>query len=540
MYLLFPGRHHILTSFQEKYFHTILNTPGEYLKDVFWNCLPKGTRIEGIVWAVTSSNRADTRRNPLSWARREWMIQAFASWLEVPSYVYHIDDIWYTDNFANYVIKKIAVESEWHIVMSPENTIVWCSTPQVISMYDKLWYQILPFELENLQEQKYWAMVPWEIIKHIAAIATDENWIYDSVFLQEVSQSTQKIYKTYNIWQKLHKIFADPLLHGDGDITKTRDYNTYVRAFDNWAERKYDLTKKYIQSGKIVDIWCCTWSYIRELTHDQELIESDFYGIEVASRLYKECLNRKEEWYFHNDNVFFYHRNIATDYIFPQNFIDTFTTFSLTHEIESYQGREALSHFISMIYDQTTIWGRWINVDVVWPENPDKIVYAKLATDDGIYDYQEKIPYEWQQLVDYLSSLSTYAKFLRFAKDFRQQEWYMLQYEKITIDWEKYIKARLQDIYEFMTKKDYVDNWYSEMHETFWYWDYNNWSQAVQNAWFVVHQDSYAFRNEWIVENRWKGKIAMYTSKQDVPQRYIELENIDYPVTNMLLIADKK
>ena len=51
-----------------------------------------------------------------------------------------------------------------------------------------------------------------------------------------------------------------------------------------------------------VDIGYCTGSLIQQLAQDNRLRESDFYGVEVARRLYQECLHRKEQGAFANDN----------------------------------------------------------------------------------------------------------------------------------------------------------------------------------------------------------------------------------------------
>ena len=533
MYLLFPWRHHILTSFQCEYLHNLVGADTTTLRDVWWHAIPHHGTIDSIVRPITSANHADTRRNPLPWSRREAMIQDFATTLTIPSYIYHIDDVGQSDQFASYVIKKIFVESEWEIALTPENTIVACSTPSVIDMYVALWFSVLPVELEDYATGKHQHMLPWELVEYIAQRGATSDLSGDEFYRTHVSDASKSLYRTYHIEKKIAKIFADPLLHNDGDITQTRDYNAYVRAFDEWAERKYALTKQYITPGKIVDIWCCTGSYIRELTKNERLRESDFYGIEVASRLYKECLNRKEEWYFANDNVFFYHRNIAQEYVFPENFVDTFTTFSLTHEIESYQGRSALQKFLSMIYTQTALWWSRINVDVVGPEDGDRLVHVCLSRDDGLeHDATSPRPTGLDH-AHYFRSLSTYSRFQCFVQDFRRKEWYTVSYDEVMIDGVVYIAISLRDIYEFMTKKDYCDNRYSEMHETFGYWSYTDWIAAVASVWFHVHPDSHSYRNSWIVENRREGRIQLFSYDGSA------IQPLPFPDTNMLVIATK-
>ena len=78
------------------------------------------------------------------------------------------------------------------------------------------------------------------------------------------------------------------------------------------------------------------------------------------------------------------------------------------------------------------------------------------------------------------------------------------------------------------------DNWQSEMHERFCFWNFADWSQAVEKAGFRVHPDSRAITSPWIVENRYRGKITLFA---DGPE---DLQLLDYPPTNMLLIAEKR
>lgn len=363
----------------------------------------------------------------------------------------------------------------------------------------------------------------------------DLDWKKDDKYVRWISRASRKMYDKYDFGKLIIDLHSDPLLWDDGDITETRDYNTYVRAFDDWAKRKYEIIKNIVKPGKIVDIWCCTGSLIRELTLDDKFRESDFYGIEVARKLYNECLHRKAQWHFANENVFFYQRNVASWNIFPSNSVDTFTTFSLVHEVMSYQGEDTLNKFIDMIYDQLKFGWKWINVDVVWPKNKDEIIYMKLNdsdwNNDDPYKKFDKNDSVW--LKNYLDSLSTYSRFLRFASDFRHEEWYTLDYEIIKIDNINYIKLSMYDASEFLSKKDYTDNWYSEMHETFSFYSFDDWKESLENHWFKISSESHDFANPWIIDNRFKWKVELYKKTWD------SLELLDYPVTNMVMVAEK-
>lgn len=175
-------------------------------------------------------------------------------------------------------------------------------------------------------------------------------------------------------------------------------------------------------------------------------------------------------------------------------------------------------------------------MDVVGPDDPEAIVYLLLNRDDGRNDdYARDFgKQEGEECRKYLAGLSTFGRFLRFQQDFRRQEGYCLECNEELIAGKTYFRLRNRDACEFLSKKDYIDNWRSEMHETFCYWDFAQWRKAVERAGFAVHPESHAYANPWIVDNRYRGKAEIYQKTGDL------LEPMAYPVTNMVLIAEKR
>jgi hypothetical protein len=537
--LLFPGRHHLLTNFQLEYLTRVTSGDRDLLRDAQGNPIELTEPIQTLLWAVTSANHSNTRRNPLPAHRREVAIEEFATQLDVDSYVFLIDDLGFTERFAEYVLKKIGVDSLGRFSLTPENTLVASSTPEVISQYERLGYRVLPVELLDRERVTFAADPPWEVMNKIVADGLrGEDWKKNSHFIGKVSRATRRLYKKYGYGDQIIELHRSPLLTEDGDLTATRDYNTYVRSFDSGATRKLSLVREFVQPGRIVDIGCCTGALLRELTFEPRLRESDFFGIEVARPLYAECLHRKEQGLFNAENVFFYQKDFASCQLFASNSINTFTTFALTHEIESYSGRDALESFIHNLYEQLNIGGRWINVDVVGPRDKTKRVLMKLNKDDGTevdggkhHDIDRSFdPNDREGLKSFLDGLSTYDRFLRLASDFRMDEGFHLPYELVQRGAEQYVELSLQNACEFLSKKDYTDNWSSEMHETFCFWDFPDWLSAVQRAGFRVLDASTDYRNPWIIENRYRNKVELYDEA---------LQPLEYPVTNMILVAVK-
>lgn len=514
-WLLFPGRHHLLTRFQADYLRRAC-VPGA-LKDLSGR--PMRARVRGILWAVSSANHEGTRRNPVPAHRREAAIERFAAELPVPSYVHFIDDVGTTERYAEYVLKKLAVESGGALRLSPANAVVACSTPEVLAQYEGLGFRILPVELADRRGPRYDAPTPWQVLQSLLGDA--------ALYREQAAPATVHLFERYGLDKMIVDLHGHPLGTEDGDLTATRDYNSYARSFDDGAERKYELVKDLVVPGRVVDIGCCAGAVLRRLSHDDRLRESDLYGVEAARPLYAECLHRKARGDFGQRNVFFYHADAVSRALFPARSVHTFTTFALTHELESYIGRVALTRFMRLLQRQLARGGRWLNVDVVGPDDKQREIVMRVSRDDGrCEDWERSIPGR-KRYKQYLDGLSTYGRFLRFARDFRREQGYRL---KFTREGEDAVRLSMRDACEFLSKKDYTDNWDSELHETFCFWSFAEWKAAVEACGLRVHPVSRAYTNPWLVENRFNGKASLWTGAG---------RPLAWPATNMILAAQK-
>jgi hypothetical protein len=396
-------------------------------------------------------------------------------------------------------------------------------------MYEKDGFKVLPVELKDRKTWKHKTLLPWDIVEKIAGHA---DWESYKAVRKIIHRSSYNIWVKYTLGTKVQMLFRDKMISDDGDITSTRDYNTYVRQMDEIANLKYQETAPHLQPGRIGDIGCAVGSWIKLACQDERFRESDFYGIEVARQLYDICQQRKHNGEFKNPFVFFSQRNAVTGLVFDKNSMNTIHTSSLTHEIESYGSRADLLSFIKNRFDELASGGVWINRDVVGPPAKDQIVLMKLNQDDGRNDDFEKSFTTREDLANYLKGLSTMGRFKRFAIDFRKNEGYQVKFEVITSQNETYIRLTLKDACEFMSRKDYTDNWESEMHETFCFWDFEEWKQHLSHMGFVISKNSRCYTNEWIVKNRLNGKVELFSNT-------FQPIRLEYPVTNMLIVAKK-
>ena len=192
----------------------------------------------------------------------------------------------------------------------------------------------------------------------------------------------------------------------------------------------------------------------------------------------------------------------------------TIHTSSLTHEIYSYvpegcvdahaTGLQQLREFIRRRYEELLPGGVWVNRDVVGPEHPERLVW--LACSDR-------------------------ERFLKFAADYRRREGEMVEFAEVEDGGRRMFQLGLGDAWEFATKKDYLENWESEMHERFCFWSQQDWERELEQVGFRVSPVSRCYLNPWIVENRLEGQIELIDPGSGTP--------LAFPPTTTILVAEK-
>ena len=475
--MLFPGRHHVLTKFQ-----------AAHLRDIAGDAT--------VVWAVTSANHENTTRNPGPYHRREAAIERFSVLEGLRSVVVPVFDTATTGRFAEVTLKNVTVATG--LTLTPDNTVVAVSTPSVAAMYSELGFPIDAVEagLDPSPER------PWDVLLRLAA--GDDAWT------ELAHPATVDVFDRYRLVETVRSVVNDPVVGDEGGLTATRNYRTYVEAFADSAARKWDLVSSFVKPGRIVDIGCGAGAVLELADRDPALRESDLIGVEIARHLYEECMHKKAQGVYDNANVFFYRRNVLGGAVFEDRSIDTTLTFALTHEIWSYGSREkSLRAFAQAIYDHTAPGGVWINSDVCGPDGKDRPVVLRLRTDDGSAAGSE------------VSELSTRAKLDRFAADFR----FPFSFEPLN---DTDVKLSLGDAMDFLTRKDYTDNWLSEVQEQFCGLEFADWKALLADIGFEVDPISKATRNDWIIDNRIAPVASLHRPDGTA---------MDWPVTHVLFVA---
>jgi SAM-dependent methyltransferase len=470
-----------------------------------------------IVWAVTSANHQNTKRNPVPYHRREAAIERFSVLTGLRSVVVPVFDTAPTDRFAEVTIKNIAVTAG--LDLTPDNTVVACSTPEVAALYEKLGFPIAAVEadpaaaVDGQPPER-----PWDVLLRLAT--RDERW-------RELAHpASVDILDRYQLVDTVRAVVNDPVVGQEGGLTATRDYRSYVEAFADSAARKWQLIRRHVRPGRIVDIGCGAGAVLELADREPPLTESDLIGVEVARHLFDECVHKKAQGVFQNPNVFFYQRNVLNGAVFPARSIDTTLTFALTHEIWSYGDRLAsVRRFVQAIYDHTVPGGVWINSDVCGPDGRDRPVVLRLDRSDGQNPPSTRadlgqLPAD--EVEQYVAGLSTRARLDQFAVDCS----FPLPFEAVGDDGS--VRLTLGAAMDFLTRKDYTGNWLSEAREQFCGLEFADWKALLADVGFEVDAASRAWRNDWIVEHR----LAPTASLSQPDGR-----PLDWPVTHVLLVA---
>src|ERR1700732_2842795 len=177
-YVLIPGRHHVLTQFQAIYLADLLRGR---LRDSQGGNLTFAADAE-VVWAGTSANHANTRRNPIPANRREVAIELFSLREGLRSLVVPVLDVATTDRFAEITLKAVTAATGEGLVLTPAHCVVATSTPSVIAMYDELGFLIAPIELNHPDKP----LRAWEVLMLLAS--GDASW------RQHAHPSTQDVF----------------------------------------------------------------------------------------------------------------------------------------------------------------------------------------------------------------------------------------------------------------------------------------------------------------------------------------------------------
>lgn len=474
-----------------------------------------------MVWAVTSANHHTTRRNPVPYSRREAAIERFSVQEGLRSLVVGIHDVPPTEEFAEVTVK--ACREALGLALTPSDTVVACSTASVTALYRRLGYTVLPVEDEPRPAGAPAPALPWEVLTRLAG--GDDGW------RGPAHPASVDVLTRYRLDDHVRTVLNDPVVGDDGGLTPSRDYHSYAESFEVASDRKWAQVAPWVRPGRILDIGCATGGLLERIDADPRFHESDLIGVEVARHLMAECEHKVAQGRFRNPNVFFHQRNMLGDTVFPPRSIDTSISIALTHEIWSYTRpvtarRAQLQRFVDRIAAHTAPDGVWVNADVCGPAEPDRPVLLTLDDSDGANTAPRPDLDGWarERVAEHVAGLSTRARLEQFVVDFERLAGVRVEHQRVG----DAVRLRLADAMDYLTRKDYADNWLSECHEQFCGLSWGDWQQVVDAAGMALDAASRPWRNDWVVEHRIAPVAALHGTDGAA---------LEWPDTHVLLVA---
>ena len=515
-YLLLPGRQIVNTRFQEEYLNRILGRDLAALPETLGEA-PAG-KVTDIVFAVTSCNRSNSRYNPLPFEIRAILVYEFVRRLQADFGIhFHILGIPHyppTERFAGLILKEIAEQTEGRLTLTPENTVVFTSTPPIIADYRSLGLAVLPGEYDP-EAKAFTHPVPNLIVRQIGE---------ETVPLEDVplSNSARTVFQNFpDALAQIRRLFHDPILTEQGDLTETRNYATYTRAMSDAIDLKYAEIQPFLRAGKIVDEGCADGALLERVARD--FPDSDLIGVDLSAEMLARAHEAQRAGAFGGAFVFFKQQNLMTPVTDAQaDRADTIICNSTLHELWSYgAGDETVRAYLRGKRKQLRPGGCLVIRDVVGPDAPNQIVHLECVCADGLADDDGRAE---------VAALSTRERFHRFQRDFRPGDPHS-PVETITHAGRTLFRLPLGYAMEFVAKMDYTDNWLSEMHEAFCFWSFADWTRELAYAGLRVLPGSHAYVNEWRVKHSFQDRVRLYA---------LDGTPLPFPVTNMVLAAEKR
>ncbi len=536
-FFLFPGRHLVNTVFQQEYLGRVLTEdfgslpgfrPGQALPP----------RPGEVIFAITSANQENSRYNPIPFHIRAIGVDRFARSLQEQTpfryRVFGIPHYGHTRNFAQFTINEVRHQSEGAMQLTPENCVVICSTLEVIGLYLELGFSILPAESGGNAGPR---ATPIEIIREIGSRSGD--WRTGPLVKSQLANSHRALFEDFpDVPRRIARIYQDPLTNQEGSLTDTRNYSTYSRGMNQIIRLKYDDIREAIRPGRIADEGCADGALLAEISRD--FPDSDLFGVDLSAEFAGRFHERQRTGEFAGAYVHFFHRNLL-DSLFEPDSIDTTICNSTLHELWSYgQQEKTVRGYLSGKFRQLRPGGRLVIRDVVGPENGGQRMFLHCSTTDGAALSGEEWKVQNHRTPDWLQPLSTYSRFLVFAHDFlphRREAASAVDFEPARQGDLPGFNLSLRSAAEFLSKKDYLDNWQSELNEEFCFWSFSEWKQVLAETGFQILENpnqpakgSRVYTSAWIVQKRFDTHVGLF-STEGAP--------LPWPPTNMVLIVEK-
>ena len=281
-----------------------------------------------------------------------------------------------------------------------------------------------------------------------------------------------------------------------------------------------------------MDEGCADGALLAEI--GREFPDADLYGIDLSAEFAGRFHERQRAGEFGGAYVHFFHRNLL-ERIFDPESIDTTICNSTLHELWSYgEGEQSVRAYLAEKLRQLRPGGCLIIRDVVGPENGDEEVLLWCDPADGSNVTRDELARNHDRTPGWLGPLSTRSRFLLFTLDFLGGR-RTVSYTEAKHNDRSFFRISLRLAAEFLSKKDYLDNWSSEMNEEFCFWSFGQWKSVLGEVGFLIDENpnrpiegSRVYTNPWVVEHRFAKRVEL---------RDAHYRPLPWPPTNVVLVA---
>lgn len=294
-------------------------------------------------------------------------------------------------------------------------------------------------------------------------------------------------------------------------------YERYLNGMDSSMRQKVALTAAHILShGRIADMGMGSGTGSEALAALYPALS--VIGVDVNPEMTALAAER-----YKLPNLTFQTGDIA-DPVFPDESLDAILNSSVLHHVTTFNGydpgqaRRALENQARQLADGGVLIVR----DFLDPGARE--IFLDLPANDGASD------------ADDLRALSTAALFEKFAQEFRplsNAPGFALarETENLTELRAGFIRYRisLKLATEFILRKDYREDWATEILEEYAYFTQSQFEQVFADL-GMRPLASTPIRNPWIVRNRFENRCEL---------RALSGERLEFPATNYLIVGEK-
>ena len=271
----------------------------------------------------------------------------------------------------------------------------------------------------------------------------------------------------------------------------------YLAGMRKTVPHKQELIMPWLTGLSVVDVGCADAFFTQSLLQECKKV----VGIDISPEIVKMA---QAEWPKCQDDIEFRVANV-------ENFtepVDNVVCSSVLHEVYSYgEGLKSVGRAIANIHKNLNSRGRIIIRDFIKPvfAGPVEFRHYKLDITEG-------------------------HRYLNFhsARHTDPVNWWKFSCTNTMETWEKTFGQKMEDVYEYIFHKDFHNNWETEVKETYGFWTLEEAKSILTAHGFkIIHATE--MENQWIVDNRLKGKVKILSDSVELP----------FPKYQCLIVAEK-